>query len=333
MRIKKRKNLVIHIGHPKTGTSTIQKILVKNKDTINRLGIIYPDFGQKYNAHHLLVNSLISHKRDNFLPKSDVTGSQVVEELKNLAKNRCVDTVILSSEAFVWALGFKPAFEELEAAFEIHIVWIVRSPTEYANSMANQLIKMGFFQQGITLSHVIREAINLADYAENARAWRDRFPNARFSVASMADGFDAWEFFCDEVNPSLRQLERPEENSNVSLPPEALAFLLRLQAQERSRSNAESSRIMSMLDQYTKTANIYPRNVTVIPPDAQAALLKKFENTGSEVAKMFPGFDPKGLEPRERQFVDLAAIPAEYVMQVYDFCMEQYNGYIDFLRR
>lgn len=331
--VKSKKKLIVHIGHPKTGTSTIQKALVHNASTLRQYGLCYPEFGQKFNAHHLLVNALVSHKNDNFLPSTDITGDQIVKEFRRLSADPTLETIIISSEAFVSAIGFKAPFVELERMFDLHIVWIVRSPTEYSNSMANQRIRMGFFQRGIDFSRVTRDTLNLVEYGEKAHLWRDRFPGARFSVASMVEGFDTWDFFSREVHSKLLQLERPKEKSNVSLAPEALAFLLRMQRQDRKRSNMESSRIVSMLEDYTKTSEIYPRNVTVIPPDIQAKLLRKFEKTGEKLEAMFPGFDPEGLAPREREYVDLAAMPSEHLMRVYDYCLECYNRHVDFLRR
>lgn len=333
LRKRPKKRLIVHIGHPKTGTSTIQKTLAENEASLRKLGIVYPNFGQKFNAHHLLVSALVSHKNDNFLPKSNIEGEEIIATLRKLSADLDIETIVLSSEAFVSAIGFKSSFEQLADMFSLHVIWVVRAPTEYATSMANQRIRMGFFQDGITLDRVIKESIGLVDYAEKAILWTGKFPRAKFSVASMTNGFDAWSFFSTEVNPDLCSLNGLTEMRNVSVAPEALAFLLRIQNQVRKRSNLESSRIMSMLEEYTKTASLYPRNVTVIPPDAQVALMRKFKDTGSEMARMFPGFDPAGLEPRKREFVDLAAIPPEHIMHVYDFCMELYNKHVDYLRR
>ena len=328
-----RKQLVLHIGHPKTGTSSIQKLLVENSELIGRYGLCYPDFGMRYNAHHLLVEGLIHHAKDNFLPKSGITGDETVKHLKRVSEDESIETIVLSSEALVSATGVKPELDALADIFDLHVLWIVRAPAEYANSMVNQRIKMGFYQGGVVLERVIAETINEAAYETKGKIWRDHFPNSRFSVSAMGAGFDAWDFFCNEVEPRLHELERPKDRSNLSLAPEALAFLLRLQGQKRDRSTQECSRIISMLQDYTKTACIYPRNATVIPPEAQAALLRKFENTGAEMERMFPGFDPAGLQPQQREFVDLSTMPPEHIMRVYDFCMDRYNKHVDFLRR
>ena len=53
--------LYLHIGTPKTGTSAIQKFLMKNGETLKEQGFCYPDFGYRYpqirkqrNAHFMV---------------------------------------------------------------------------------------------------------------------------------------------------------------------------------------------------------------------------------------------------------------------------------------
>ena len=41
-----KKNLIVHIGHGKTGTSYIQSVLALNIELLSSLGITYPDFGR-----------------------------------------------------------------------------------------------------------------------------------------------------------------------------------------------------------------------------------------------------------------------------------------------
>ncbi|MGI9369243.1 MAG: hypothetical protein ACR2O2_10450, partial [Ruegeria sp.] len=48
------KELILHIGHPKTGTTTLQQTFKKNRDFLEKQGILYPMQSSQYN-HKLIV--------------------------------------------------------------------------------------------------------------------------------------------------------------------------------------------------------------------------------------------------------------------------------------
>ena len=60
------KNVFIHIGLGKTGTSSIQKLLIENCELLSTQGILVPKTGMKYGkAHHdlaVLGDEKMSHK-------------------------------------------------------------------------------------------------------------------------------------------------------------------------------------------------------------------------------------------------------------------------------
>ena len=50
----------LHIGHTKTGTSQFQYLMTQSKEKLKEIGVLYPEQGIKFNAHHGLVQLLIS---------------------------------------------------------------------------------------------------------------------------------------------------------------------------------------------------------------------------------------------------------------------------------
>ncbi len=52
---------LLHIGANKTGTSSIQRMLVDNAPTLDRAGWVYPDFHVQHCAHHALAYALAGH--------------------------------------------------------------------------------------------------------------------------------------------------------------------------------------------------------------------------------------------------------------------------------
>ncbi|WP_072780207.1 hypothetical protein [Marivita hallyeonensis] len=59
MRMKPR--FLLHIGANKTGTSSIQRMLVDNAPALDRAGWVYPDFHLQHCAHHALAYALAGH--------------------------------------------------------------------------------------------------------------------------------------------------------------------------------------------------------------------------------------------------------------------------------
>ena len=51
------KDVILHIGHGKTGTSYLQSILSLNKDSLSKLGIIYPNHDSFHDANLGKINS------------------------------------------------------------------------------------------------------------------------------------------------------------------------------------------------------------------------------------------------------------------------------------
>ena len=52
---------LLHIGANKTGTSSIQRMLVDNTQALSNAGWFYPDFHLQHCAHHALAYALAGH--------------------------------------------------------------------------------------------------------------------------------------------------------------------------------------------------------------------------------------------------------------------------------
>ena len=86
------KELTLHIGLPKTGTSTLQHYFTDNFDQLKQQGIYYPQTGRPYVAHHGIAQAC---KR--LLP----VGSDLSKLRREFdAEVASSDQVLLSSEAF-----------------------------------------------------------------------------------------------------------------------------------------------------------------------------------------------------------------------------------------
>ena len=90
------RNLYIHCGLAKTGTTSIQRYFSSERNGLNALGVEYPEIGLNRSriAHHQIA--------DQFIAKAefDIASGPVGEVLSYLAAPNRQPTVVLSSEGF-----------------------------------------------------------------------------------------------------------------------------------------------------------------------------------------------------------------------------------------
>lgn len=145
--------LIVHIGMPKTGTSTIQRSLIRAKPFLESQGILYPTARKIGHAHtHLAILD-----KQNLIPgfltqiygnKGDVlieAGQRILEDLEVEIRNSDAQTCILSSEAWF----FRPYLlrENSLASFiernfdDLQILCYTRRPSSYFLSALQQQLK------------------------------------------------------------------------------------------------------------------------------------------------------------------------------------------------
>jgi len=86
------KELTLHIGLPKTGTTTLQHYLTANSEELQHQGVSYPKAGRNYIAHHNIAHAC----------RRTLSIGREFNELRNIynAEVASFDRAILSSEAF-----------------------------------------------------------------------------------------------------------------------------------------------------------------------------------------------------------------------------------------
>ncbi len=148
------KTLYLHIGTPKTATSSIQEFLHTNRKVLEQYGYCFPRLPHKYpyvgsnrNAHFMVDNLYFEDGTRDFNLEMEFLREgldQVVECFKKY------DNVILSEESLWRASSYsrKDLFPYLkeEAAghgYEIKIIVYLRRQDQFAVSNWNQNVKMG----------------------------------------------------------------------------------------------------------------------------------------------------------------------------------------------
>lgn len=148
------KTLYLHIGSPKTATTSIQHFCHDNQEVLNKKGYCYPDFGYRFprigvlRNGHFIMNSVQKEKNNDIEAAKQIfeEGFQAIYELFEK-----YDNVILSDEG-LWNYGYhkksqvwKKLKKELDKnIFCIKVIVYLRRQDAYLFSWWNQQIKEGF---------------------------------------------------------------------------------------------------------------------------------------------------------------------------------------------
>ncbi|MBU2958916.1 hypothetical protein Q4511_13760 [Paracoccus sp. 1_MG-2023] len=145
------RKIKIHIGQAKTGTTTLQKFLLKNRENLKSQGVFYPkpNFGNNHGELTIPFSKTVQRSMVRFIGSDyEVARRNSVElwkkTLNDPALNDC-KTLLLSSEFFFSAPGLKRIPEFIENIsnfkFEIELIAYIRTPSEHFVSMAQQHLK------------------------------------------------------------------------------------------------------------------------------------------------------------------------------------------------
>ena len=158
-----KKKLIIHIWSHKTATTFIQGSLKVNKDALLKMGVLYPETGQIYEAHFLLG----WEARDaaaNEAPDGNLT---LWQDLVTEIQNSPAHTAIISSEEFnIIVPPARIAF--LKTYFDVKIIYYLRSPDSFVESFYNQLVK----------DFRTRETRTINTYVAEEELWQRKYRRA-----------------------------------------------------------------------------------------------------------------------------------------------------------
>lgn len=130
--------LYIHIGFPKTGTSTIQKFCYENRDLLKEQGLYYPQPHAIFPGHDGHLD--ISEKTVTFFQGNIAYRECVDLYIKDILQEKCKMN-LLSSEALI--IDKPSTIKELFDRFDIRIVCFIRNIFDFMSSHEKQVVKDG----------------------------------------------------------------------------------------------------------------------------------------------------------------------------------------------
>jgi hypothetical protein len=218
----------IHIGAPKTATSTLQKVLADNHRVLLQQGVLYPRRLRHGDAHHLLVCDLIDKYQSQPMPDfwygeqpRGAAWQSLAAEMAELGGK--VHTVILSSELFFGqTANLQAMLEEIRAhlaGHDVRIVVYLRRQDQLYSSFFNQDVKGVRQWAHSAYQFYATHQIFQRDYLSMMKTWgrafgRDNILLRPYEKEQWHNG-DVVQDFCQVT--AIAPLLSPQERSNASL--------------------------------------------------------------------------------------------------------------------
>jgi hypothetical protein len=164
------KNILLHIGRHKTGTSSLQRTFVKNRDILRINNILYPETGIRGYGHHNISIELSRRKSNQ--PFFSVNKVEVLANLKKEIDSSDCDTVLISSEGFqnCAAKTVRKAFDK----YNLEIVCYIRNKIDYFMSAYAQKVQATSYAENI--GNFFNNHFKL-DYIRFINEWDTYFPD------------------------------------------------------------------------------------------------------------------------------------------------------------
>lgn len=181
----------IHIGAPKTATSTLQNVLSSNYRKLLKHGVLYPRDFRNGDAHHLLVCDLIEKVQGNRMPDiwygSKPRGQAWAALQAEIAGHGSdIHSVILSSELFFGQSNkIQPMLDEVSTylhGHDIKVVVYLRCQDQLYSSFYNQDVKGVRQWPDSAYEFYQTHQMFQQDYYSLLNAWSEAFGKAQVLI-------------------------------------------------------------------------------------------------------------------------------------------------------
>lgn len=229
--------LYMHMGFPKTGTSSIQRLLRTNRDKLLQQGICYPDPGENRHLPNL-DGHIFSCRLMHCTGYMEKPWTQYrLDYRQEMIDSQC-GIGILSSENMMYEDARDIAW--WAEGFDLSFIYYVRNYYDYALSLQKELVKMGFQptvhtfmeQHPFRMLGTIRQQIRMFG--------RERFIFRNYDSLSER-GINVCDDFCDIT--AMKANLNPVENANITFRDYVTGFLYQASKSEMTREEYGKLRV------------------------------------------------------------------------------------------
>jgi len=227
------RRLVLHVGIPKTGTTSLQQFFFDNRAALLEQGILYPvSESRPRNSHS---NMVWEHTGQGIFDPSGVT----FESLKAIASTCEWDTLLISSEFLSLTKRHSKTADAIAALIgtldlDLTVVAFVRPQHVWTNSAYCQATKT--FQNHLPFTEYLRRIIDSPrfDYCESMKTWME-WRNAEFVARPFSGRYlkpDLETYFADAAGLNNKMVSilanSPRQLWNITPGPHEIEISRRL---------------------------------------------------------------------------------------------------------
>lgn len=233
-----KKTLYLHVGQHKTGTSTIQSFMWRNRERMEKNGILYPDIGMAGPTHADFALSLpgkrtemlermfsqaATERSSRYQSYQGENSDNLFARLGQYIDDTDCSRILLSSECFMeWVSPADiRALTDRHCACPVKVVIFLRSQVEWIQAVFNQVVKDPGIRYGGELRALPQ--MDMLDYESMLHDWAAVFGESNIIVRPYTPSIDGAGGVLDDIFsilgiPDFQSYEEPSYNErNVSL--------------------------------------------------------------------------------------------------------------------
>ena len=234
-----QKELILHVGFHKSGTSALQESLANQRDDLHKAGVLYPSIGKK--AHHRVAWGLSQKPWGWKARGAEKTPYKIFSRMASLINLSPAQRIVLSSEFFAELEPDKiQKLAETIKNRQIKILFTLRPLAKLLGSSYQQYLKFGLKADYVEWLHSVLDEPGVSKlnptfwtrhmHGEVVGKWASIFGAENVSVLIVDE--QRPEFLYEQINAYLglpAGFLKPEaEGSNRSLSAEEVALLLEM---------------------------------------------------------------------------------------------------------
>ena len=249
--------LYLHLGPPKTGSTTLQRQLHQHAAPLLAQGILYPKGGRlaegqcvevkRSGGKHTeygpgLTHNLVGWWLENKVTEGAHLAQKVVSALAEELTSTTAHTAVLSGEGLFWLQPnhWDQFLEPLQLP-EVKVIWYDRDPWKRARSLYSQAVKMG--KTTLSYPQYLREHLpeTFRYHFRQVHRLTKYFGEENVIVKSFDDRVAASDLVRDffiTVGVDLSKIDIDEAATNARVSPSDIQVLLAINRIERRLSGA-----------------------------------------------------------------------------------------------
>ena len=278
-----KKNLYLHVGMPKSGSTAIQNFIAQNQAALLKKGVVYPRLTQSTPGHHALA----SHYRKGgiswaeYLPKEEI-----FSEFRRLVHEHDAHSFIISSEAF-WASPYKDKLSSDLEKYNVRIIVFLRRQDEFLEAQFRQQVKVG--NEIGPLDEFIETWSKAMSFKDKLFQWEEYF--GRQNIIVIPYNAKAWSKGAEGKLLEVMGIPYTQEFtasvvSNISLNRASLKYIL----QTRNKKNMgkdDEEKLVTLLEEFSKEEKKQGKKEFIFSEGQRRMIVSKFHDDNCEIAARY----------------------------------------------